>query len=344
MNDRHARSSAPDARPSGVDVLSDVLGSIRLTGAMLFLVEAAEPWITWAPAAEAFRPAVLPDAEHLISYHVVLQGACWAGLQGRAPERFERGDVMVVPHGDAYFLADPADAPPAYGADEAVDFFRCMAAGELPPQVQAGARGRAATRFLCGFLGCARRPFNPVLGALPPLLHLRPPAGGSGRLRHLIAFAQDEVRQRPSGSNDVLARLAELMFVEVVRRHLDSLGRTERGWLAGLKDPLVARALALLHGAPARAWTLETLADAAGGSRSVLAERFVQFVGQPPMRYLAQWRMQLAARLLGGDRPPKLAAVAEAVGYASEGAFSRAFVRATGQRPGAWRRGAGGVT
>lgn len=337
MNAGHAPASGSLVRPSGFDVLSDVLRCVRLTGSMLFLVEARSPWRSWAPKAEAFRRVVLPASQHLISYHIVTQGGCWAGLRDAPCERFETGDVLVVPHGDAYYLADPPDAPAAYGPEEAVAFFRSMAAGELPSIISAGGDGSEHTRFICGFLGCDLRPFNPVIGALPAMIHLRTASRSADRMHHLIEFALCELREPSSGGRGVLLRLAELMFVEVVRRHLEGMAGAQAGWLAGLHDPLVARTLSLLHSAPARSWTLNELAAQAGSSRSVLAERFAQFVGQPPMQYLTQWRMQLATRLLAEPGPAKLAAVAQAVGYESEAAFSRAFKRCIGMAPGAWR-------
>jgi AraC-like DNA-binding protein len=337
MNEDHDRSSESAAAASGADVLSDVLASVRLTGSMLFLVDATTPWVTWAPPAETFRPAVLPSAQQLISYHVVTRGSCWAGLRGAAPERFETGDVLVVPHGHAYFLAEPADAPDSYGHEQAVESFRCMAAGEIPTTVNAGSGGAPRTQFICGFLGCRTRPFNPVLAALPPMIHLRAATPASARMQPLIDFAIAELRDNVKGTRGVLLRLAELMFVEVVRRQLEAAAGAQAGWLAGLHDAVVARALAALHGEPARRWSLDALAAQAGASRSVLAERFTHFIGQPPMHYLMQWRMQLATHELA-QPGSKLVAVAQAVGYESEAAFSRAFKRAVGLTPADWRR------
>ncbi len=197
--------------------------------------------------------------------------------------------------------------------------------------------GPNARSSFCGFLGCDLRPFNPVLDALPAMIHLRTAAQSTDRMRHLINFALCELRKPSPGGQGVLLRLVELMFVEVVRRHLETMAGAKAGWLAGLHDPLVARTLSLLHGAPARHWTLDGLAAQACSSRSVLAERFAHFVGQPPMQYLTQWRMQLATRLLAEPGLRKVAAVAEAVGYESEAAFSRAFKRCVGMAPGAWR-------
>jgi AraC-like DNA-binding protein len=337
MNADHDRASGSHAAPSGIDVLSDVLRCVRLTGSMLFLVDAHSPWMSWAPKTEAFRRVVLPASQHLISYHIVVQGGCWAGLRDATPARFETGDVLIVPHGDAYYLADPPDAEATYGPQEAVAFFRSMAAGELPSIVSEGGSGAQRTQFICGFLGCDRVPCNPVLDSLPAMVHLRAAAGSTDRMRHLVEFALCELREPSSGGPGVQLRLAELMFVEVVRRHLETAARAQTGWLAGLHDPLVARTLSLLHSAPARRWTLEDIAAQTGTSRSVLAERFAHFVGQPPMQYLTQWRMQLATRLLTEPGARKVAAVAEAVGYESEAAFSRAFKKCAGVAPGAWR-------
>jgi AraC-like DNA-binding protein len=339
MSAGHDPSSGSHVRASFDDVLSDVLGSVRLTGSMLFVVDATTPWCSWAPPAEAFRPLVLPGSQHLISYHIVTRGGCWAGLRGTAPQHHEAGDVFVVPHGDAYFLADPPEAPDSYGTDEALSFFRSMAAGELPTAINQGGDGAGRTQFICAFLGCHRLPFNPVLAALPRAIHLRAGDPSSDRLHHLIEFALAELRQRSSGGKGVLARLAELMFIEVVRRYLGTMDTVTTGWLAGLRDPLVARVLALLHGEPARRWTIDSLAGESGASRSVLAQRFSYFVGMPPMHYLTQWRMQLASQLLarpGGNN--KVAAVAGAVGYDSEAAFSRAFKKSTGVAPSQWRQ------
>lgn len=339
MNEDHDRSSASSAKASaGVDVLSDVLRSVRLSGALMFLVDASTPWHSWTPHIEAFRRIALPGCEHVVSYHVVAQGRCWAGLRDAEAVRLDAGDVLIVPHGDAYYLADPADTPPGYGLEEAIEFFRLMAAGELPPAVVEGGGGATKAQVICGFLGCAMRPFNPLLATLPAIMRVRHAAPALERMHHLIDFALGTLREpRRSGSDSVLLRLAELMFVEVLRGHLDALPDAQTGWLAGLRDPLVGRALARLHAQPARAWTLDALATEAGTSRSVLADRFMHLVGSPPMHYLTQWRMQLAARLLA-DGGAKVHAVAETVGYESEAAFSRAFKKAAGVAPAQWRR------
>lgn len=318
------------------DVLSDVLSSVRLTGSMLFLVRARAPWRTHAPQARRFAPLVLPTAQHLVSFHAVTRGGCWAGLAGAPMRRLDAGDVLVVPHGDAYLLADPADAPPGYGDDEAIEFFRHMAAGELAPVVDAGSAGSAGTEFVCSFLGCDARPFNPVLAELPRVVFQRGAAAAGTRLGLLLDAAVAEMRDARDGGRDVLRRLSELMFVELVR-HQAAASSDERGWLAGLRDPLVGRALARLHAQSAAPWTLDSLAAAAGGSRTTLTERFARLVGRTPMQYLCDWRMQRAVQLLA-DPQLKVAGIAQAVGYDSEAAFSRAFRRHAGLSPDQWRR------
>jgi AraC-like DNA-binding protein len=214
-----------------------------------------------------------------------------------------------------------------------------MAAGQLPFSVTEGGGGSERLQVVCGFLGCDVRPFNPLLATLPRMLRVRRTSSSSAGdpLEQLIDFTLAESRERRAGGECVRLRLSELLFIEVVRRHLATLPAEQRGWLGGLRDPVVGRALALLHERPAHGWTLEELAQGAGASRSVLAERFTHFVEDPPMQYLTRWRMQIAARLLAeGTR--KVAAVAREVGYDSEAAFSRAFKKAAGVPPARWRR------
>jgi AraC-like DNA-binding protein len=220
-----------------------------------------------------------------------------------------------------------------------LEFFRLLAARRLPPTIIEGGGGPGGVHVVCGFLGCDATPFNPILYTLPRLLHLRGAgAAGGDRLKALVDFALAEAGDGRPGGDCVLLRISELMFVEVVRRHVAGLGPGQTGWLAGLRDPQVGRALRFLHQDPARAWTVEGLARAAGLSRSALAERFAHFFGQPPIQYLTRWRMQVAARLLA-DGEAKVQAVALEVGYDSEAAFSRAFKKELGVPPAAWRDG-----
>jgi AraC-like DNA-binding protein len=324
-----------------MDPLSDVLRMVKLTGALFFVVEASSPWGVEVPEGDAFAPIILPRAQQVVPYHIVLQGSGWASIPGVAPTRFVAGDILVFPHGDPYSMLSAPGQRPEYDAEASLQFFRDMAAGRLPFVVQEGGGGVERAQFVCGFLGCDIRPFNPVLAALPRLLLVRRPAiAPDDLLDRLIELTLAESRTCRAGGESIRLRLSELVFVEVVRRYLESLPTGQAGWLSGLRDPAIGRVLALLHERPAHPWTLKDLAHCAGMSRAVLAERFANLVGCPVMRYLALWRMQMAARLLA-DGAVKVAAVGREVGYESEAAFSRAFKRSTGASPAAWRdRGA----
>ena len=208
--------------------------------------------------------------------------------------------------------------------------------GRLPLTIRMGVDAQPCTQVVCGFLGCDARPFNPLLMHLPRAIHLRREAS-DGALQSFVELALEESETRAAGSECALARLSELMFVDVIRRHLAGLPPGQTGWLAGLRDELVGRCLGKLHDEPARAWTLETLAREVGMSRSTLMERFSHFVGVPPMQYLAQWRMHLAAGKLTSSSK-SLATIAGEVGYGSEPAFSRAFKRELGIAPARFRK------
>ncbi|TXL82158.1 AraC family transcriptional regulator [Vineibacter terrae] len=332
------RLSAPvDAGSAGKDVLSEVVRTVKLTGALFFLVEATSPWGIEVPHATTFGPIILPRAQHIVSYHIALAGSGYASLPGLEPVRFGAGDILVFPHADPYTMVSRPGGPLEFTAEASLAFLRAMAAGRLPFVVEEGGGGPEHARFVCGFLGCDARPFNPLLAALPRLLHLQRSGDAQDDvLDRLIDLTLAEARIARAGSDCVRLGLSELIFVEVLRRYLAGIKSDTPGWLAGLRDPAVGRALALLHERPASAWTLDGLARASGTSRSVLADRFAYLVGCPPMQYLTQWRMQMAARRLS-DGAGKVATVGREVGYASEAAFSRTFKKVAGASPAAWR-------
>jgi AraC-like DNA-binding protein len=319
------------------DPLSDVLEAVRLTGALFFRVEATRPWGIDVPASRSFGSAILPRSAAVISYHVVLEGTGWVVMPDAEPVRFGPGEVLIFPHGDPYSLKSAPEVAAEYPEEDAVAFFRDMAAGRLPFDVTEGGGGLPLTRYVCGYLGCDAGPFNPVLAALPRFLCVQRTGGSEPDLLDRMlepALARPDLGE--PGSANVRLRLCELVFVEALRRYLGDLPETADGWLAGLRDPSVCRALALLHADPARPWTIEALARASGTSRAVLAVRFAERVGCPPMQYLMRWRMQCASRRL--DEPgARVSAIAHAVGYESEAAFCRAFKKATGVSPAAWR-------
>ena len=322
-----------------MDVLSDVLRTVRLTGALFFPMDVSSPWVQEIPNATDFASIVLPGAQHVVSYHIIRRGTCWAALPGDAPVRLNAGDVLVIPHGDPYLMASAPGLRSNLPGDAVLGFFRQMSTRAAPIAVTEGGGGPERAQVVCGFLGCDIRPFNPVIEALPRALYLRRRRGARAddRLSRLVDIALAESRQRQAGTRCVLLHLSELLFVEVVRRHLNSLTREQRGWLAGLRDPIAGHALALLHHRPAEPWSLARLAREVGLSRSTLAERFSELIGQPPMRYLTRWRTQLACRMLRDDSA-KVSAVAFDVRYHSEAAFSRAFKAAVGISPATWRR------
>jgi len=275
----------------------------------------------------------MPGAQRVIEYHLIARGSCWGNAVGREPLRLREGDVIMFPQGDAHVLSS---APGMREVPDLSAFVRPP--GPLPVFYELGGGGAERTRIVCCFLGCDERPYNPLLPALPSVIHLSATGSpaASGWLGTLLGIAAREAGRARPGAENVVARLSELIFVETIRQYLETLPPDQAGWLSGLRDPVIGRALAALHGDPAQPWTVEQLARCVGVSRSVLAERFTALVGEPPMQYLALWRMQLASRLLaeGGH----VAAVASAVGYESEAAFSRAFKKRMGDAPVTWRR------
>ncbi len=328
------------------DTLSDVLRGVRLRGAVFFYIEGSSPWVAEAAPAREMIPAIMPDAEHMIEFHGVIQGSCWGAIVGEPPLRLEERDVILFPQGDPHVMSS---APGMRAPSQAKEVAFAPRPPQLPyaislrgsevttARLEGGERDRAT--IVCGFLGLDARPFNPLLAALPRVLHVSGATlGPDSWVASFLRAAVVESNQRRPGGEAVLERMSEMLFVEVLRRYVDALPAGQTGWLAGMRDPAVGRVLALLHEKPDAPWTLERLADDAAMSRSTLHERFVHFIGQPPMHYLAQWRMQVAATLLR-DTQAKLIEVALDVGYESEAAFSRAFKRAAGVPPGAWRVG-----
>ena len=206
----------------------------------------------------------------------------------------------------------------------------------LPYRLTFGEGWPPTNKLVCGFLACDAAPFNPLIDNLPPILvadSKRP--GGMPWLSELVRVAVAEAQGNRMGSDSVLGKLTELMFIEVVRQHVERLPEDQNGWLAGLRDPLISRALSVMHADPASDWDVKSIAREAGASRSEFAERFTQFVGIPPMQYLSKWRMQVASGLLADN--VNIAAIAAEVGYGSEASFSRAFKKMVGISPSVWR-------
>ena len=317
-----------------MDALSDVLRVTHLTGGVFLHAEFFAPWCIAARVSPEHCTPILGPASHLIIYHYIVEGDLQIRVEGGDGENLvlRAGEVVVLPRNDLHLMGSDLSLPPVAGSD----VIRPPKDGGLFTIHHGGVGGR--TRMICGFLGCDSADGNPVLSTLPPLLKLDvEQAGAAEWIRSTFQYAADEVAAGRPGSETVLAKLSELLFVETVRRYAETLPDGQTGWLAGLREPYVARALALLHRDITRRWTVDDLGREVGLSRSALADRFIRLVGMPPMHYLASWRMQVATEKLR-NTSASLAQIAGIVGYDSEAAFSRAFKKAFGAAPATWRR------
>jgi AraC-like DNA-binding protein len=317
-----------------MDALSDVLRVAHLTGGVFLHAEFFAPWCIAARIGPEHCAPALGRASHLIVYHYVVEGELRVRVDGEdgADVVIGAGEIVLLPRNDLHLMGSDLSLPAVAGTDVI-----------HPPKdgglfsIHHGGTGRR-TRMVCGFLGCDSAKGNPVISTLPPLLKLNVEQGGAAEwIRSTFQYAAQEVSIGRPGSETVLAKLSELLFVETVRRYAETLPEDQTGWFAGLRDPYVARALALLHRDIARHWTVDDLGREVGLSRSALADRFIRLIGVPPMHYLANWRMQVATEQLR-NTSVSLAQVAEIVGYESEAAFSRAFKKAFGTAPATWRR------
>ncbi len=314
-----------------MDVLSDVLRVMRLTGGVFLEARFTAPWcVASEVTAEECRPYGL-DPSQVIAYHYVVEGRMTVQVGNDEPVEVSAGQIVLLPRNEPHRLGSTLDIPAVPG-DQLI--MEPMDEGMLGI---AHGGGGVETKVVCGFLG-TEAACNPVTASLPRLLVMQVADGAGGEwIASSFHFAAREVASRRPGSATVLAKLSELLFAEILRRWLAEAPEGATGWLAGLRDPVVGSALALLHANLAHPWTAEELARETGVSRSVFAERFTQLIGEPPMRYLAAWRMQVAARMLR-DTQHAVAQAAFAVGYESEAAFSRAFKREFGAPPAGWRR------
>lgn len=314
-----------------MDALSETLRVVRLTGAIFINARFTAPWCYQSPSADSAAPLLEPGAERVVIFHLITEGECYVELGDEPPMRLMAGDVVVFPQGDAHRMNSEPGLAAASGARLSVVLSR------RPRQLAYGGGG-ATTRLVCGYLACDARLARILLAGLPRVVKVNVRGSPAGTwLEASVRYALGEARSPRPGGAGVLAKLAEVLFIEVLRMHMNEQGEGRTGWLAGVGDRIVGAALNALHKEPARAWTLEELARAAGTSRSVLAERFQQLVGSSPMQYLTQWRMLLAANHLRGSNAP-LTHVAQEVGYQTDTAFSRAFRREFGVPPAAWRR------
>jgi AraC-like DNA-binding protein len=333
-----------------MDVLSDTLHVVRLSGAIFLNATLAKPFAIESPPQRDLAQYLGLSSDCVALFHVLVRGQGWFMARDQEPVLLQSGDAIVFPQSVQHVLSSGDHRPPT-----PIGALITKSDSERFAAIRAGGLGEI-TNFICGYLHCDQR-FNPLIGALPPLIVIRasqhqygddvlaraqtpspavlPMHEGDwlkGILEHLVEEALDE----QPGNAEMLARLSEILFVEVVRRYMRQLPVAQQGWLAGVRDPVIGQVLRRLHAHPEHAWTVEGLADEVGIARSTLAKRFHTLIGESPMRYLARWRVQLAKSLLTQPHA-RVAEVAMRVGYDSEAAFSRAFRRHVGCPPASWR-------
>ncbi len=315
-----------------MDAFSEVLSAVHMTSAIFLDVEFTAPWGVSVPDARKVAAVLAPTAEHVVSYHFIVEGDMLVRDEGGAELRLTAGDIVIMPYGDRHRLSGGAasrffDSSLALGRLSHGDVVRFCLGG-----------GGARTRIICGFFGCRRQAVGLFLAGLPPILRIAArsdPSGGwiEGSIRHLVS---KEETGRP-GHSVLLSRIAEALFIEGMRRYMESLPEEQTGWLAAARDPIIGRVLTRIHREPGQRWSVTELAEAAGSSRSVVAEQFSALLGESPIAYLSRWRLHLAARLLETTQQPVLQ-VAFDVGYKSEASFNRAFKREFGLPPARFRK------
>jgi AraC-like DNA-binding protein len=315
-----------------MDALSEVLRVCRLRGATILNADFGAPWSVAAGSTAGLARTFLPDAEAPALFHLVLAGECLVQTPGIETQRLAMGEALLVLRGTAHRLGSAPDGPEA----ALTSLARLPIAGELVP-VRHGGSG-ARTRIVSCIAGMERPLCDPLVDALPNLVKADLRGTPAARaIEEALGFALSESDAPRAGGVASLARLAELVFIEILRRHVDATPPGATGWVAGLDDRYVGRALALMHAKPGDDWTVEKLARQVGISRSALAERFVHVLGEPPIAYLSHWRLRLAAQKLAETRRT-VESIASDAGYESSGAFSYAFKRVFGKPPSIWRK------
>lgn len=312
-----------------MDVLSEVLSAVRLRGALFFNAEFSAPWCISSSGAVGIAPHLPFSGAHLIMFHFLMEGRAYAQLEDERVE-LSAGEIVVLPGGDSHLLGN---GPP----QKPIDSFRTWAKNVADGlKVVRFGGGGEVTKFACGYMACDPRLCEVFLSGLPRILRVPVASGPSGKwIENSIRFSVDA--PAGAGSSLVVGKLSEVLFVETLRSYINTLSDEQTGWLAGLRDPNLAMALALIHRDPAREWTVEALAKDVGLSRTRLAERFRHFLGMSPIAYLTDWRMRIAAEAL--EKTDKsVVEVAMDVGYNSEAAFNRAFKRAYNAPPAQFRQ------
>ena len=315
-----------------MDVLSEVLKTVKLDGAVFFHGEYSAPWCAREPDADTMASYLSAGPKHVIIFHLLAEGRAYARVErdGR-PVSLVAGDIVTFPHGDAHLMGNGPAVPPV---DNAKQIQKVLAEGRMLSQFGGGGE---LTKLICGYMTCDPQLSRIFLTGLPSIVRINIRDSASGQwLEDTLRYSVEHSEASGPGGAAVVAKLSEALFVETLRRYISQLPRTQTGWLAGVRDQEVGKALALLHRQPARPWTIAALAQEVGVSRSVLAERFRHYLSDTPIGYLTRWRLNLAAQLLNSTSK-SVAEVAGEVGYESEPSFNRAFKREFGLPPARFR-------
>jgi AraC-like DNA-binding protein len=315
-----------------MDVLSEVLKAVRLDGALFYHGEFSAPWCFRSPASRMVAPYLSPDSGHVIIFHLLTEGRGYAHIEGEGkPVPLNAGDIIIFPHGDPHFMGNGSAVK---AVDMAKELERISSQGLKISRMGGGGE---ITKFICGYMACEPQLSRVFLGGLPPVLKINIRNDASGQwLEDSIRYSVGNADASRPGGEAVIAKLSEVLFVEALRRYIALLPPEQTGWLAGVRDPEVGKALALLHRKPAHPWTIAVLANDVGISRSVLAERFRRYLSETPIAYLTRWRLQLGAQMLKSTSS-SVAQIAGEVGYESEPSFNRAFKRQFGFPPARFR-------
>jgi len=314
-----------------MDVLSTVLKTVKLEGAMFYNAEFSAPWSLRSPPSCLVASYLSREPRHVIIYHLLTHGRAYANVEDGPRLSLSAGDIVVFPHGDPHLMGNGREVEPR---DFSLILQEILSRGLKVARMGGGGE---ITRFVCGYLSCEPQLSRAFLGGLPPIFKVNIGSDSSGQwLENSIRYSVGQAAASQTGSEIVVAKLSEALFVETLRRYVDLLPAGQTGWLAGARDPDVGNALALMHRQPSDPWTIAELARHVGVSRAVLAERFRHFLGVPPMAYLTRWRLQLGAQQLASNSR-SVAQIAVEVGYESESAFNRAFKREFGSPPARFR-------
>jgi AraC-like DNA-binding protein len=317
-----------------VDALSDALRSLRISGSMFIDADLKAPWAVVTPSSRDIACALGNEHDHVIPYHLVTEGECLVTVEGAATP-LAAGDMALFPQGHVHVLGSHENVAPLPLRKE---FVEAVLARRSVLPIRHGGDGRTV-KLLCGFFTLERWGAEHLTMGLPALITAR--IGTRGGQELLAAVARGSIDAKLAGgpgSDALVCKLSEILFIEALRQFVSQGFVPARGWLAGLRDPAIRHALALLHSLPQQDWDIQSLAATCAFSRSKFAAAFTRLVGSSPMKYLAQWRMILAARDLS-DGGVSVKQLAERYRYGSEAAFAKAFRKIFGTPPAAFRRG-----